>query len=405
MSDGALAAAARPGAAAAEAARRLTGFLRDDLGAHGPVALHEPSFEGNEWVYLKDCLDTGWVSSAGAYVERIERLTADTCGTAHGVAVVNGTAGLHAALLAVGVGPGDAVVCPALTFIATANAISYCGAVPLFADIETETGGLDPQALARLLRDECTQGPDGVVHKASRRRIAALLPVHLFGHPAEMTALCTLADEFALPVVEDAAEALGSRRGDRGCGSLGTAGVISFNGNKTVTTGGGGVIVTNDGALAARLKHLTTTARIAERWWFNHDAVGFNYRMPNINAALGCAQLELLPTFLARKRDLAARYSDLFDGVVGVTVVAEPAGCTSNFWLNALMFEDATTRDSFLTLTNDADIQTRPCWRLIPDTAAYQDAPRTGDLPIARAFVERIVNIPSGPRLLRGDKD
>ena len=385
-----------------EAARRLIGFLRGTLGADGPVALHEPSFEGNEWAYVKDCLDTGWVSSAGTYVERIERLTADACGAAHGIAVVNGTAGLHAALLAVGVGPGDAVICPALTFIATANAISYCGAAPLFVDSDAATGGIDAVKLADLLKNDCTPEPNGLIHKASGRRITAILPVHLFGHPADMTALDTLAREFSLPIVEDAAEALGSRYRGRGCGSLGTAGVISFNGNKTVTTGGGGVITTNDDALAARLKHLTTTARLPDRWWFDHDAVGYNYRMPNINAALGCAQLELLSTFIARKRGLAARYADLFSNIDGVATFTEPAGCESNFWLNALLFENADSRDRFLTLTNDAGIQTRPCWRLMPDTSVYAEAPRAGDLAMARDFVDRLVNIPSGPRLLHG---
>lgn len=388
--------------AADEAGRRLIGFLRNTLGAEGPVALHEPSFEGNEWAYVKDCLDTGWVSSAGAYVEQIERLAADACGTAHGIAVVNGTAGLHTALLALGVEPGDAVICPALTFIATANAISYCGAVPLFVDSDAVTGGIDAVKLAGLFKDDCTPGPDGLIHTASGRRIAAILPVHLFGHPADMTALDTLAREFSLPIIEDAAEALGSRYQGRGCGSLGAAGVISFNGNKTVTTGGGGVIVTNDDTLAARLKHLTTTARLPDRWWFDHDAVGYNYRMPNINAALGCAQLELLPVFIDRKRDLAARYADLFSDLDGVATFAEPAGCESNFWLNALMFENADSRDRFLTQTNDAGIQTRPCWRLMPDTSVYAEAPRAGDLATARDFVERLVNIPSGPRLLHG---
>ncbi|PIW26401.1 MAG: aminotransferase DegT [Rhodospirillales bacterium CG15_BIG_FIL_POST_REV_8_21_14_020_66_15] len=401
MSD--LLAAASPAAdAATTAATRLADFLRGDLGMEGPVALHEPSFEGNEWTYVKDCLDTGWVSSAGTYVERIERLTADACGAAHGVAVVNGTAGLHAALLAVGVRSGDAVVCPALTFIATANAISYCGAAPLFVDIDAATGGIDAATLSTLLEDGCDMASDGLVHKASGRRIAAILPVHLFGHPADMVALCAVATEFGLPVIEDAAEALGSRHHGRACGGLGTVGVVSFNGNKTVTTGGGGMIVTDDETLATRLKHLTTTARLPDRWWFDHDAVGYNYRMPNINAALGCAQLELLPRFIARKRELAARYAELFRDVDGVTVFAEPVGSESNFWLNALMFDDAPARDSFLARTNDADIQTRPCWRLIPDTAAYADAPRSGDLATARSFVDRLVNIPSGPRLLRG---
>lgn len=386
---------------AAEAADRLDGFLRGELAAAGTVALHEPSFEGNEWAYVKDCLDTGWVSSVGAYVTRIEKMTAEACGAAHGVATVNGTAGLHAALLALGVTTGAAVICPALTFIATANAISYCGAEPLFVDIDEHTRGIDTDKLRAYLADTCDHGSYGLIHKPSGRRIAAIIPVHLFGHPADMDALSTLASEYGLPVLEDAAEALGSRYHGRACGGLGDAGVISYNGNKTITTGGGGVIVTQDGALAARLKHLTTTARVLDRWWFDHDAVGLNYRMPNINAALGCAQLELLPEFLARKRRLAARYREVFDGLDGVSVLAAPEGADSNFWLNALIFPCADTRDRFLTLTNDAGIETRPCWRLIPDTAAYAGALRAPDLAVARDTVARLVNIPSGPRLVR----
>ena len=394
MSDGSLA------DSVTEAVTRLEGFLRGRLGAAGPVALHEPSFEGNEWAYVKDCLDTGWISTAGAYVAKLEEMTARACGAAHSIAVVNGTSGLHAALLGVGVRPGDLVVCPALTFIATANAVSHCGAQPLFADVDAETGGLSATKLVALFESDCATGPDGLIYRPSGRRVAAVVPVHLFGHPADMADLRALATEYGLALVEDAAEALGSLYGGRPCGSLGDAGVISFNGNKTVTTGGGGMIVTNDAALAARLKHLTTTARVPDRWWFDHDAVGFNYRMPNINAALGCAQMELLPEFIARKRRLAALYQDLFRDLAEVSMLTEPAGTTSNYWLNALMFRDAPSRDRFLQMTNDRGIQTRPCWRLIPETAAYREAPRATDLSTAQDIVARLVNIPSGPRLL-----
>jgi len=388
-------------AAATEAAARLTQFLRTNLAIGGSVALHEPSFEGREWAYVKECLDIGWVSSAGKFVERFETMTAAACGAAHGVAVVNGTAGLHAALLAAGVRDRDAVICPALTFIATANAISYCGAVPLFVDIEDRTLGIDSAKLAAFLDEACETGPEpnDLRHRDSGRRIAAILPVHVFGHPADMDGLLDLAARHRLPVIEDAAEALGSRHRRGACGTLGAAGVISFNGNKTLTTGGGGVIVTNDADLARRLKHLTTTARTPHRWWYDHDAVGFNYRMPNINAALGCAQMELLPQFLARKRRLAEWYDKIFAGLNGVEVLREPAGCRSNYWLNALLFKDAPTRDLFLELTNNQGIETRPCWRLIPDTTAYQDALRAADLTVSRDIVSRVVNIPSGPCL------
>lgn len=385
----------------AGAAHVLESFLRDGLGLAGEVPLHEPSFEGREWEYVKDCLDTGWVSTAGSYVGRIEEMIAAACGTRHAVAVVNGTAGLHVLLSAMGVRPGDLVVCPALTFIATANAVSYCGAAPLFADVEKASCGLDADKLACFLEQDCERTASGLIHRKDGRRIAGILPVHIFGHPTDMARLQEIARTHGLFIVEDAAEALGSRYHGRKCGSLSIAGVVSFNGNKTVTTGGGGVIVTDDEELATRLKHLTTTARIKDRWWFDHDAVGFNYRMPNINAALGCAQIENLDEFVARKRRLADLYKVAFRDVSGVRLQLEPAGCDSNYWLNALLFHDAAERDRFLTLTNDARIQTRPCWRLLPDTAAYREAPRTGNLGTARAIVDCLVNIPSGPRLLK----
>lgn len=399
MSDRAAADLNRP-STAQDAVELLDRFLRDDLGLTGLVPLHEPSFEGNEWAYVKDCLDSGWVSSAGSYVERIETMTAEACGVDHGVAVVNGTAGLHAALMCADVRPGDAVICPALTFIATANAISHCGAEPIFTDIDPANGGIDAAKLRAFLTEACEPGPAGPVHGASGRRISALVPVHLFGHPADMTALADVAREFAIPIIEDAAEALGSRYHGTPCGGLGYVGVISFNGNKTVTTGGGGIIVTNDGDLAKRLKHVTTTARVTDRWWFDHDAVGYNFRMPNINAALGCAQLEQLDTFVARKRRLAQMYASLFAGVHGVSVLREPAGCDSNHWLNAVLLDNDTERDLFLEITNDRGIQTRPCWRLIPNTEAYRGAVCADDLVTARDFVARLVNLPSGPRLL-----
>ncbi len=387
--------------AAAQAADLLAGLLRHEMGHTGRVALHEPSFEGHEWDYVKDCLDTGWVSSVGAYVEKIETMTARACGAGHGVAVVNGTAGLHAALIGLGVAPGDLVVCPALTFVATANAVSQAGAQPLFVDITPDTLGIDPDKLDGFFETACDASDKGLVHRATGRQVTAVLPVHVFGHPADMTALCAIARARGLAVLEDAAEALGSRHLGKACGGFGDAGVISFNGNKTVTTGGGGVIVTDDAALAGRLKHLTTTARVADRLWFDHDSIGFNYRMPNINAALGCAQLEMLDTFIDRKRRLADRYDALFAGLDGVRLFGEPAGDASNYWLNALLFADETARDRFLELTNANSIETRPCWRLIPDTAAYAAAPRADDLSAARDIVARLVNIPSGPGLMK----
>lgn len=383
-----------------EAVDRLKGFYRNRLGIQGRVALHEPLFEGNEWAYVKDCLDTGWVSSAGTYVERIEAMTAEICGTEHAVAVVNGTLALHATLTALKIGAGDAVICPALTFVATANAISYCQASPLFVDISPRTYGIDVDKLRDLFARDCERRLDGLFHKQSGLKIAAIIPVHIFGHPVDMAPLMALGEEYGLMVVEDSAEALGSLYRGKPCGGLAHAGVVSFNGNKIVTTGGGGVIVTNDEHLAKALKHLTTTARVPDRWWFDHDEVGYNYRMPNINAALGCAQLEKLSKYIARKRTLANLYADLFADMDDIDVVREPDGCAGNYWLNAILFEGSVQRDEFLELTNAQDIQTRPCWRLMSELEIYKDAPRADDLSVAENIVSRLVNIPSGPQLI-----
>ena len=321
------------------------------------VALHEPSFGGNEWLYAKECLDTGWVSSVGKFVDRFEHDLAEFTGAAHAIAVVNGTAALHVCLMLAGVGRGDEVLVPAMTFIATANAVSYCGAVPHFVEIAEDTLGVDPAALAAYLA-EIAEIRDGVcVNRNTGRPIRALLPMHAFGHPADIDGLLAVCARFGLVLVEDAAESLGSYYHGRHTGNFGKVASLSFNGNKVVTTGGGGAILTNDAELAKRAKHLTTTAKLPHRWAFNHDAVGFNYRLPNINAALGCAQLEQLPGFLAAKRRLFALYRDAFAGLSGGRIFAEPEGCRGNYWLQVLLLDqaDADQRDAILAATNDAD--------------------------------------------------
>ena len=362
--------------------------------------LHRPHFAGREWDYLKECLDSSYVSSVGAFVTRFERAIAEIAGTKHAIAVVNGTAALHVALLLVGVSAGDEVLAPALTFVATANAISYCGAIPHFVDSESATLGIDPQALRQSLSEIAERRGERLVNRRTGRRIAAIVPMHTFGHPVDMEPLNALAAELGLAVVEDATESLGSRYKGRPSGSLSRLAAFSFNGNKIVTTGGGGAITTDDPDLAQRAKHLTTTAKLPHAWSFIHDAVGFNYRMPNLNAALGCAQLEQLDGFLAAKRKLAAGYRRTLAGVPGVSFVDEPTFARSNYWLNALLLdaENAGERDELLRRCNEDRLCCRPVWTLMHRLAIYADCPRM-PLPVAESIEARLVNLPSGPGL------
>jgi len=377
----------------------LLAALRQVLGEGGPVPLHEPEFRGNEWAYVKECLDTGWVSSVGKYVDEFERRIAELTGARHAVAVVNGTAALHVALHVAGVRAGDEVLVPALTFVGTANAIAHCGAVPHFVDSCDATLGIDPQRLAAHLQAATRTTPAGPVNAATGRRIAAVLPMHAFGHPVDLDGLLEVSARFGIPVVEDAAESLGSTYRGRHTGTFGLLGVLSFNGNKIVTTGGGGAIVTDDAALAREAKHLTTTAKLAHRWEFVHDEVAWNYRLPNINAALGCAQLERLPDMLARKRRLAESYRRAFEAVAGLSFVGEPAGCESNYWLNAVRLErpGMAERDALLAAANDAGFHCRPAWTLLHKLPMYADCPRA-DLSAALAIEASLVNLPSSAR-------
>lgn len=365
-----------------------------------PAPLHAPSFSGQEWAYVKECLDSTFVSTVGAYVNRFEDDLARYTGAKHAIAVVNGTAALHVALLLAGVTRGDEVLLPALTFVATANAVHYCGAIPHFVDSQRETLGLDPVALRDWLK-YCSEQRHGVcVNKRTGRPIRALLPMHTFGHPCDMAGLLDVAGEFGLALVEDAAESLGSTYRGQHTGTLGIVGILSFNGNKTITTGGGGALLTNDTALARRAKHVTTTAKQPHRWAFEHDEIGFNYRMPNINAALGCAQLEQLPGFLASKRRLYERYRAAFAEIPGLSLVAEPAGCESNYWLQAILLGDpvAAQRDEVLAVTNAAGLMTRPVWNLLHRLAPYRACPHA-PLPVAEYLEQRLINIPSSPGL------
>ncbi len=378
----------------------IVAAIRDVVGP-GPVNLHEPCFAGNESRYVQDCIDSTFVSSVGRYVDRFEVELAAYTGARHAVAVVNGTAALHVALLLAGVEANDEVIVPALTFVATANAVRYCGAVPHFADSEERTLGLAPDALRDWLHTiaEPAAG-QGCINRLTGRRIRAIVPMHTFGHPCDLDGLLAVAREFQLTLVEDAAESLGSIYHDRHTGTLGRLGTLSFNGNKTITTGGGGAILTDDTDLARRAKHLTTTAKVPHRWAYEHDTVGFNYRMPNINAALGCAQLEQLPDFLASKRRLTARYRESFAGLEQVRLMLEPPGCESNYWLQTLILDEAAAdqRDAILTTTNDTGLMTRPAWTLMHRLAPFLDCPRA-PLPVAESLERRIINLPSSAGL------
>jgi perosamine synthetase len=367
----------------------------------GSILLHQPNFEGNEWTYVKQCIDTGWVSSAGSFVTDFERLLQKFTSAKHAVAAVNGTAALHIALMLCGVGPGTEVLMPSLTFIATANAASYCGATPHFCDVTPKTLGIDVDRLAEHLKELAEPRPEGCFNRKTGRRIAAIVPMHTFGHCMDLAPLCELAGQYAIPVVEDAAESLGSFYRGRHTGTFGRVGVLSFNGNKIVTTGAGGAILTDDAELAKHARHITTTAKVPHAWEYVHDEVGYNYRMPNLNAAMGCGQMERLEEMLRRKRELAGRYLRAFAGVAGVKVFTEPADSRSNYWLNTLILDkpDMGLRDAVLKALNDAGLQSRPIWRPMHQLTIYQNCPRM-DLRVTEDLASRVVNVPSSAGLV-----
>lgn len=363
---------------------------------NGMLALHEPVFAGNEIAYLEQCIKSTFVSSVGKFVDRFEEMLAGVTGARRAVAVVNGTAALHVCFRLAGVEPGDEVISPALTFIATTNAITYCGASPHFVDSSLKTLGMEAQALGARLDAIAQRGPEGTINRETGRRIAAIVPMHTFGHPVDMDEILAIARHWDIPVVEDAAESLGSTYKGHAVGSQARLAALSFNGNKIVTTGGGGAILTNDEELGRRAKHITTTAKLAHKWAFVHDEIGFNYRLPNLNAALGCAQLEQLDGFLASKRRLAAAYDRVFAGVPGVAFAREPEGTTSNYWLNAILLDEAHAgrRDEVLSALNDAGFGARPAWTLMHRLPMFAASPR-GDLRVAESIERRLINLPS----------
>ena len=365
------------------------------------VPLHEPSFSGNESKYVQECIESTFVSSVGKFVDRFEKEIADYTRAKYAVAVVNGTAALHVTLLLAGVESGDEVLVPALSFVATANAIRYCGAVPHFVDSEERTLGMDPEALRNYLQSSSEQRDGICVNRNTGCPIRAIIPVHIFGHPCDLDGLLAIASDLNIALIEDAAESLGSTYQGQHTGTFGLLGTLSFNGNKTITTGGGGAILTDDPKLAKRAKHLTTTAKLPHRWEYLHDEVGYNYRMPNLNAALGCAQLEELPEFLASKRRLFGCYQEAFQSTPQVRLFAEPEGSRINYWLQTLLLDDsvANQRDAILEATNSIGLMTRPVWKLLHKQAPYCDCPCV-PVPVAESLERRIINLPSSTGLV-----
>lgn len=375
----------------------LTDFIRELYHvSDGTVPLHAPKFYGREKEYLVDCINSTYVSTIGGYVDRFEKMACELSGARYAIATVNGTAALHAALVVAGVNRGDEVLTQSLTFVATANAIRYCGGEPVFLDVDRDTLGLDPEAVQVFLETETKMKNGCCYNRNSGKRIAACVPMHTFGHPCKIQLLTSLCAERNIPVVEDAAEAVGSYHGDTHCGTNGVAGVFSFNGNKIVTSGGGGMIVTNNTNFAEKVRYLTTTAKKQHPYLYEHTEVGFNYRMPNINAALACAQLEQLNTFLSDKRELASCYRQYFKNTKW-QFVTEPTGCRSNYWLNAVVLPDRKFRDLFLETTNKAGIMTRPVWILLNKLEMYAHC-QTDSLDNARYLEDRLVNLPSSAR-------
>lgn len=362
------------------------------------VHLHEPVFVGNERNYVLDAIDSTFVSSVGEYVNRFEKMMAEVTGTKYAVALVNGTSALHISLILAEVKTDDEVLTQALTFIATANAISYIGAKPVFIDVDIDTMGMSPNKLISFLEENGEIRNDGYTYnKLSGKRIKACVPMHTFGFPCRIDELVTICEKWNIILVEDSAESIGSYYKGKHTGSFGLMGVFSFNGNKTITCGGGGALVTNDEAIAKLAKHLTTQAKVPHAWEFRHDYIGYNYRMPNLNAAMACAQLEQLDNYVSKKRELAQQYN-LFFSKSNIKFFDEIEDSKANFWLNCILLKDKNERDRFLTYTNNNGVMTRPVWILMNKLEMFKDS-LTGNLANSEWIEDRLVNIPSSVRL------
>lgn len=366
-----------------------------------PVSLHEPLFDGNEWAYVKECIDSTYVSSIGKFVDRFENDLARYTGAKYAVSVVNGTAALHISLKLSGVKNGDEVLIPALTFVATANAVLYCNAIPHFVDSEKDTLGINPLKLREYLKKNTEQRNNLCINVKTGSVIRALILTHIFGHPSKIYEIIAIAHDFNIVCIEDAAESIGSYYFGKHTGTFGAFGVLSFNGNKTITTGGGGAILTNNKETARYAKHITTTAKLPHAWEYRHDDIGYNYRLPNINAALGCAQLERISDKIYAKRKLFESYKKAFSHIDDVTLMVEPKDCKSNYWLQTLILDVACAdqRDNILTLTNNEGIMTRPSWILLNKLMPFEKYPSM-NLDEAVLLSKLIINIPSSPNLI-----
>nr|MBP7473393.1 LegC family aminotransferase [Prevotella sp.] len=376
----------------------FTAFVRSIYNTSEFIPLHAPHFGGNEKKYMNECIDTTFVSSVGKFVDQFEEMMQKYTGAAKAVVCVNGTNALHMALELVGVQQDDEVITQALTFIATANAISYAKAVPVFVDVDKDTMSLSPSALQKWLTENAEIKNSICYNKKTNRRIKACVPMHTFGHPAHIDELVQICKEYHIELIEDAAESLGSFYKGKHTGTFGKIGVLSFNGNKTITTGGGGMLLFQDEELGNYAKHLTTQAKVPHRWEFVHDHIGYNYRMPNINAALGCAQLEQLDFILKNKRETALKYKEYFKDNHEIDFFEEPKDCKVNYWLNAVILKDRGARDEFLKYTNDNGVMTRPIWALMNKLDMFRNC-QTDSLENTMWFEDRVVNIPSSVRL------
>ncbi|MFB2754186.1 LegC family aminotransferase [Shewanella xiamenensis] len=375
--------------------KMLIEFVRDQYKTQDFITLHAPTFVGNEKAYVMETIDSTFVSSVGKFVDQFERKMESFTGSKRAVATVNGTAALHAALYMAGVEGGDLVITQALTFVATCNALYHMGAQPIFVDVSPVSLGLCPKAVENYLVENAELTERGCVHKQTGQRIKAVVPMHTFGHPVELDELVVVCLKWQLVLVEDAAESLGSFYKDKHTGTLGQFGAISFNGNKIITTGGGGMVLCGTEESGKRTKHVTTTAKVPHPYEFFHDEPGFNYRMPNLNAALGCAQMEMLEQYLLQKRELAKQYQAFF-AVSDVKFVVEPEYAQSNYWLNAIICSDAQQRNELLEQTNAAGVMTRPIWKLMHRLPMFEKAFR-GDLTYSEFIEAHLINLPSTP--------
>jgi len=373
---------------------KIVQYIRDIYSTNEFIPLHAPRFIGNEKKNLAECIDSTFVSSVGKFVDEFEVLVAKYCGAKKAVVIVNGTEALHLSLLLSGVKRGDEIITQPLTFIATANAISYAGGEPVFIDVDKETMGLSPSKMEQFLIENSEIRDDGYTYnKKTGKRISACVPMHTFGHSVKIIELASLCKKFNIELIEDAAESLGSKYNGQHTGTFGKIGIISFNGNKIITTGGGGMILTNDEEIGKTAKHLSTQAKISHPWEFEHDSIGYNYRMPNINAAIGCAQMEKLDFFVEKKRWLADHYFEFFNSL-GIQFFLEPDHCHSNYWLNAIICNNLKEREEFLKFTNDNKVMTRPIWKLMTELPMFHNCLK-GDLSNAYWLADRVVNIPS----------